>query len=97
MDTLTKPPETQQPQPPARPRRVTFPAVVAIAFLAVVAAFGYLIWQTVGDAVDAVPTVADIEEVFAPEPYQEIGGKRLPFSDVDEARAALAGAGAVAC
>lgn len=73
MDTLTKPPETQQPQPPARPRRVTFPAVVAIAFLAVVAAFGYLIWQTVGDAVDAVPTVADIEEVFAPEPYQEIG------------------------
>jgi UDP-N-acetylmuramoyl-L-alanyl-D-glutamate--2,6-diaminopimelate ligase len=31
------------------------------------------------------------------EPYQEIGGKLLPFSDVDEARAALAGAGAVAC
>jgi UDP-N-acetylmuramoyl-L-alanyl-D-glutamate--2,6-diaminopimelate ligase len=31
------------------------------------------------------------------EPYQEVGGKRLPFSDLDEARAALAGAGAVAC
>jgi len=31
------------------------------------------------------------------EPYQEIGGTLLPFSDVDEARAALAGAGAVAC
>jgi UDP-N-acetylmuramoyl-L-alanyl-D-glutamate--2,6-diaminopimelate ligase len=30
------------------------------------------------------------------EPYQEIAGRRLPFSDVDEARAALA-AGAVAC
>ena len=31
------------------------------------------------------------------EPYQEIAGKRLPFSDVDEARAALVAAGAVAC
>jgi UDP-N-acetylmuramoyl-L-alanyl-D-glutamate--2,6-diaminopimelate ligase len=31
------------------------------------------------------------------EPYQEIAGRRLPFSDVDEARAALAAAGAVAC
>ena len=30
------------------------------------------------------------------EPYQEIAGRRLPFSDLDEARAALA-AGAVAC
>jgi UDP-N-acetylmuramoyl-L-alanyl-D-glutamate--2,6-diaminopimelate ligase len=30
------------------------------------------------------------------EPYQEVAGKRLPFSDVDEARAALAAAGAVA-
>jgi UDP-N-acetylmuramyl tripeptide synthase len=31
------------------------------------------------------------------EPYQEIAGRRLPFSDADEARAALAAAGAVAC
>jgi UDP-N-acetylmuramoyl-L-alanyl-D-glutamate--2,6-diaminopimelate ligase len=31
------------------------------------------------------------------EPYQEIAGQRLQFSDADEARAALAGAGAVAC
>ncbi len=31
------------------------------------------------------------------EPYQEIGGKFLPFSDVETARAALSGAGAVAC
>jgi UDP-N-acetylmuramoyl-L-alanyl-D-glutamate--2,6-diaminopimelate ligase len=31
------------------------------------------------------------------EPYQEIGGKRLPFSDLDEVRSALADAGAVAC
>ncbi len=31
------------------------------------------------------------------EPYQEIAGKRLPFSDADEVRAALAVAGAVAC
>jgi UDP-N-acetylmuramoyl-L-alanyl-D-glutamate--2,6-diaminopimelate ligase len=30
------------------------------------------------------------------EPYQEIAGKRLPFSDVEEARAALAAAGAIA-
>jgi UDP-N-acetylmuramoyl-L-alanyl-D-glutamate--2,6-diaminopimelate ligase len=30
------------------------------------------------------------------EPYQETAGKRIPFSDVDEARAALAAAGAVA-
>jgi UDP-N-acetylmuramoyl-L-alanyl-D-glutamate--2,6-diaminopimelate ligase len=29
------------------------------------------------------------------EPYQEIAGKRLPFSDVDEARTALAAAGAI--
>jgi UDP-N-acetylmuramoyl-L-alanyl-D-glutamate--2,6-diaminopimelate ligase len=31
------------------------------------------------------------------ETYQEIAGRRLPFSDVDEARAALAAAGAVGC
>jgi UDP-N-acetylmuramoyl-L-alanyl-D-glutamate--2,6-diaminopimelate ligase len=31
------------------------------------------------------------------EPYQEIAGRRLPFSDVDEARAALAAAGAAGC
>ncbi len=31
------------------------------------------------------------------EPYQEVDGQRLPFSDVDETRAALASAGAVAC
>ena len=30
------------------------------------------------------------------ETYQEIAGRRLPFSDIDEARAALAAAGAVA-
>jgi hypothetical protein len=73
METLTKPPEAQQPPPPEKPRRVTFPAVVAIAFLAIVGTFGYLIWQAVGNAAEALPTVADIEEVFAPQPYEEIG------------------------
>ena len=31
------------------------------------------------------------------EPYQEIAGKRLPFSDLDEVRAALAAVGPVPC
>ena len=73
MDTMTKPPETETTPPQPRPRRITFPAVVAIAFLAIVGAFGYLTWKAVSGAVDAVPTVADIQEVFAPEPYEDIG------------------------
>lgn len=72
MDTMTGPPETQH-QPRQRPRRITFPAVIAIAFLGIVGVFGYLIWQAVSAGFDAVPSVADIEEVFAPEPYEDIG------------------------
>lgn len=73
MDTMTRPPETETPRREPRPRRITFPAVVAIAFLAMVATFGYLTWRAVTSAVDAVPTVSDIQEAFAPEPYEEIG------------------------
>lgn len=73
MDTMTEPVKTQT-EPLLRPqRRITFPAVLAIAFLAIVGTFGYLTWNAVSKAVDAVPTVADIEQVFAPEPYEEIG------------------------
>lgn len=73
MDTMTRPPETETTPPPPRPRRITFPAVVAIAFLTIVGGFGYLTWKAVSGAVDAVPTVADIQEAFAPEPYEDIG------------------------
>ncbi|MEA1903431.1 MAG: DUF4230 domain-containing protein [Actinomycetota bacterium] len=70
---MTRPPETESTPPAPRPPRVTFPAVVAIAFLAIVALFGFLTWRAVSNAVDGVPTVADIQEAFAPQPYEDIG------------------------
>ena len=72
MDTQTT--YSQQDTAPSRPRRrITLPAVIGIAVLAIVGFAGYLMWRAISTAIDAVPTVADIEAAFAPEPYEEIG------------------------
>ncbi|MDX1467784.1 MAG: DUF4230 domain-containing protein [Acidimicrobiia bacterium] len=73
MDTLTRTPKPRTSALKRQPRRVTLPAVVGIALLAIVGFAGYLMWRAISSAIDAVPTVADIEAAFAPEPYEEIG------------------------
>lgn len=72
MDTLTKAtdPDNASSRPP---RRITLPAVIGIALLAIVGLAGYLMWRAISTAINAVPTMADIEAAFAPEPYEEIG------------------------
>ncbi len=75
MNTMTSPPKTenQEKQPPGPQRRVTLPAVLGIAFLALIGLVGFLGWRAIDSVGDAIPTVDDVVEVFEPEPYADIG------------------------
>lgn len=74
METMTTPPETQdQPNTPEPRRRITLPAVLGIGFLVLIGVGGFLGWRAIDTVGDAIPTPADVVEVFEPEPYQDIG------------------------
>lgn len=59
-------------QPPAR-RMSRVLLVLGALFLALVVAVGGFVTANVANVVDAIPTPADVVEVFEPEPYLEIG------------------------
>jgi hypothetical protein len=75
MDTMTTPPQTedQQKQQPSPQRRITLPAVLGIAFLVMIGLVGFLGWRAIDSVGDAIPSAADVAEVFEPEPYVDIG------------------------
>lgn len=69
---MTTPPETQQPPEPKQ-RRVTLPAVLGIGLFVLIGVGAFLGWRAVSNVADAIPTPADVAEVFEPEPYEDIG------------------------
>lgn len=75
MDTMTTPPTTDHQLEPTRPpeRRITLPAVFGIGFLVLIGLVGFLGWRAIDTVGEAIPTPADVVEVFEPEPFQDIG------------------------
>jgi hypothetical protein len=74
METMTTPPKTDYEATPTTPqRRITFPAIFGIGFLVLIGMVGFLGWRAIDSVGDAIPTPADVVEVFEPAPYAEIG------------------------
>ena len=73
METMTQPPNTDQQPTPKPPRRITLPAVIGVAVLLGTGILGFLGWRALSTVADAIPTPADVVEVFEPEPYEDVG------------------------